>query len=182
MKKRKTRRIIIWIFVLVLLAVFAFVGYKLVLGYIGDMAYKNLISSQINTMLDTGEVTIEELEEIVVEPQEEPDEPEKKPQKPKTPTPPSPEKKKEALVNKAAEKVSEGVSRSDKVAIARLIATRLTKQDISLLMAMASDGLTGIEIRDAARIAKARFTAEEIEQVKVFWHRYKESVKQKKKE
>lgn len=184
MKKKKTRRVVIWFFVLVLLAVSAFVGYKIVLGYIGDMAYKKLISSQINTMLDTGEVTIEELEEIVEEPEEKTEEApkteDKKPQKEETPTPPSSEKKKEELVNKATEKVSEGVSRADKVAIARLIATRLTKEDVNLLMAMAADGLAGTEIRDAARIAKARFTSEELEQVKVFWHRYKESVISKK--
>ncbi len=171
MKVKTKKRLIIWACVLVILGVLGFFGYRFALEYLGGYAMKSIVKSEINTMLETGEVTIEEVEEIAEEKDVPVDEKE---------TAPKPQKSKQTVVEKAAEKVTEGVTREDKREIMRLIGSRLTREDINTLMAMAKDGLSDIEIRDAARIARARFTAEEIKRVKSFWHKYKAMTKQKK--
>ena len=175
MKKKTKKRLIIWACVLVILGTLGFFGYRFALEYFGGYAMKKMISSEINSMLETGEVTIDEVVEIAeAEPVSEPDVPEKEQ---KQEVAPKPQKPKQTVVEKAAEKVTEGVTREDKREIMRLIGARLTREDVNTLMAMSKDGFTAKEISEAARIAYSRFTPEEIKKVKEFWHKYKSMVK-----
>lgn len=176
MKAKTKKRLIIWACILIVLGTIGFFGYRFALEYLGGKAMKKIISSEINTMLETGEITLSEVEEIAegeIKPEEDIPEKEKE-------STPKPQKPKQTVVEQAADKVIEGISREDKREIMRLIGARLTREDINTLMAMAKDGLSDIEIRDAARIAYARFTPEEIKQVKSFWHKYKAMTKKKK--
>ena len=178
MKKKTKKRLIIWACVLVILGTVGFFGYQFVLEYFGEMAIRSMVASEINSMLDSGEMTIEEIEEIVTPSEADGVTAENEPTVTK-PTVQNPTKSKQEVVQEAVDKVTEGISREDKREIMRLIGARLTREDVNTLMAMAKDGLDAKEISAAAKIAYARFTPEEIEKVKGFWHKYKDMTKKK---
>ena len=83
---------------------------------------------------------------------------------------------KESLVDKATDNVASFVSREDKIAMAKLITSRLSSSDISYLAGLAQGGLTREERRAAAKLAAARFQGDELEQVSRFYHKYKAQI------
>ena len=85
-------------------------------------------------------------------------------------------REKNALIDKATDNVAGFVSREDKVAMAKLITSRLSSSDISYLAGLASGGLTREERLDAYRIAVARFQGDELAQVSRFYHKYKAQI------
>ena len=86
------------------------------------------------------------------------------------------EKEKNALVDKATDNVANFVSREDKVAMAKLITSRLSSSDISYLAGLLGGGLTREERSDAYKIAVARFRGDELNQVSRFYHKYKSQI------
>lgn len=114
--------------------------------------------------------------------QQKPSEAKPKPQSQETPAPKPQskpkmsEKEKNALVDKATDNVASFVSREDKVAMAKLITSRLTSSDISYLAGLVSGGLTREERSAAYKIAVARFQGEELAQVSRFYHKYKAQI------
>ena len=114
--------------------------------------------------------------------QQKPSESKPKPQSQETPAP-KPQskpkmsaKEKNALVDKATDNVASFVSREDKVAMAKLITSRLSSSDISYLAGLVSGGLTREERSAAYKIALARFQGEELAQVSRFYHKYKAQI------
>ena len=188
MKKTK-KRLIIWACVIVALVVAGIFAYRFAIDFAASKAMNMVISNEIEEMIDSGEMTLEEVESLAegllaptVEAAPEEDgeeESSQKEEKPKQTTAAKPQKKAE-VVKKASEKVTGGIPFEDKEAMMRLISSRLTKADIQYLMSLAAGGLEGKELGDAARLAYSRFSASEIEEVKKFWHRYKASVVKKK--
>lgn len=198
MKSKTKKRLIIWAVVIILLAVLGFSAYKFALRFIGRKAVDVIITNQINSMLDSGEVTLEELEEIITEDEteavpvsDETGEKEKTtdstvtaPQKTEQKTEKKTEAKKPAstqtrkdIVDRTKFKVTKDISDEDTEAVAKLIGSRLSASDIKYLSGLLAGGVTGEEISAAARLAYSRFTAEEITQVKMYWHRYKNKIK-----
>lgn len=179
MKKKTKKRLIIWACVLVILGTVGFFGYQFALEYLGEMAIRNMVKSEISSMLDSGEMTIEEIEEIIAPPESVEVTGENKLTVTK-PTVQNPPKSRQEVVEEAVDKVTEGISREDKREIMRLIGARLTMEDINTLMAIAKDGrLSAKEVDVATKIAYARFTPEEMKKVKGFWHKYKDMTKKK---
>ncbi|MBQ6846851.1 MAG: hypothetical protein IJO61_06945 [Oscillospiraceae bacterium] len=86
------------------------------------------------------------------------------------------EKEKNALVDKATDNVANFVSREDKVAMAKLITSRLSSSDISYLAGLLGGGLTREERSAAYKIAVARFHGDELNQVSRFYHKYKSQI------
>lgn len=190
MKKKTKKGLIILVCILVVLAVGGYFGYNAVMNYLGDKAMNMLVENQIEGMLDSGELSMEELEEIIIAPPaeeipqdgetvgEEAKQEETPAQKPPAKKPAEAQKpveKKEA-VKAASQKVTDSISREEKQAMMKLISSRLTKADITYLAGLAAGGLEGEEISKAYRLAKSRFTDAEIVQVKTYWHRYKSMV------
>ncbi len=194
MKKKTKKVLIILACVLLVLAVGGHFAYTAVMDYLGDRAMEMLVSNQLEGMLESGEITFEELEEIVIsdsvpeaEPQtqQEPKETVTPEQEAEKPAPKPPEKKpteekkpaeKKETVKAASEKITDSISREEKQAMMKLISSRLTKADITYLAGLAAGGLEGKEISEAYKVAKSRFSAEELEQVRTYWHRYKSMV------
>lgn len=193
--KKKTKKVLIILAcVLLALAVGGYFAYTAVMDYLGDKAMEMLVSNQLEGMLESGEITFEELEEIVIsdtsseaEPQTQHEEQETvtPTQEAEKPSPKPPEKKpaeekktaeKKETVKAASQKVTDSISREEKQAMMKLISSRLTKADITYLAGLAAGGLEGEEISKAYYLAKSRFTDAEIVQVKTYWHRYKSMV------
>ncbi len=191
MKTKTKKRLIICLIVVALLAAGGYGVYRIAMNYAGDKAVDMLVSNQINNMLDSGEVTLSDLEEIIAEPS---DESPMTSDKPEIPAENTEQDQKEAqqgtqkkpqqttktrfeVVKEASDKVQESVERSDKDKMMKLISSRLSSGDVKYLMGLIKGGLTPEEISAAARLAYSRFSAEEITQVKTYWHRYKNSIK-----
>lgn len=182
--------LIILLCILVTVAIAGYFVYNIVIDYAGDKAINMLVTNQIEGMLASGEITLEELEEIIIEPADESVEvtPTVSEKEEKTPevskqkkeeqnsAPAQKPKTEKETVKAASEKITDTISREERTAMLRLISTRLTKEDVKVLSALAAGGLEGEEISQAYRIAKSRFTDEEIVQVKTYWHRYKSTV------
>ena len=183
MKPKTKKRLIIWIVIVLAVALIGYAAYRAVFIFVGDKAVNMLVENQIETMLDTGEIDISELEEMLVDEEvlssesedETPSAAEKTPES-KSPEKPKTQAEKKEIVQKVSNKVTGSVSDADKIAMTRLITSRLSGGDIKYLMRLASGGLTGEEISAAYRLAKARFNAAELSEIKVFWHRYKHSL------
>lgn len=188
MKKKTKKVVVIVACILVVLAAGGYFAYTAVMNYIGDKAMEMLVSNQIEGMLERGELSIEELEEIVIaEPIEESpqdiQQTEAPPQQTEKPASKPVEKKpaeKKETVKAASQKVTDSISREEKQAMMKLISSRLTKADIQYAASLAAGGLDGEEISKAYKLAKSRFTDDEIVQVKTYWHRYKSMVVKKK--
>ena len=189
MKSKTKKRLIIWIVILLVIALLGYAAYRAVFIFVGDKAVNMLVENQIETMLDTGEIDISELEALLVdeedavseeivssESEDETPSAAKKTPESKSPEKPKTRAEKKEIVQKVSDKVSDSVSDADKIAMTRLITSRLSGGDIKYLMGLASGGLTGEEISAAYRLAKARFNAAELSEIKVFWHRYKHSL------
>ncbi len=185
--KKKTK--IILISIACALVVLGVVGYNVGMNYLSDRAMEVLIADQLESMLESGEITFEEIEEVasgevktekikteeikgeeLVPKEEAPKVPEQKPAAEVTP-----EKKKETI-STASKKITDAIPREEKQAMMKLISSRLTKADITYLAGLASGGLEGKEISEAYKVAKERFTPEELQQVRTYWHRYKSMV------
>lgn len=184
MKKKTKKKILIWLSVVIVLSALLLVGYEIAMDYISDKAMSLIVSNQIESMLDTGEITYEELLEIAevaevaekAQPSEiAPPEKEEAP-KPSTPKAPTATEKKKA-VEKATDKINDEILKNDKREVMKLITSRLTAAEIKRLAAMLSGGVTSKEISEAAKIAYARFSGEELTRVKQFWHKYKAGIK-----
>lgn len=187
MKTKTKKKLIVFLLVAVFLVAVGYGAYRAALNYAGSKAVNMIITNQINDMLDSGEVTLSDLEEIIAEPdpveeevgnnkeEEKPDAPPKK-----EPISTQTEKTRAEVVKQASEKVENGISRADKEAMAKLIGSRLSAADVRYLTGLVAGGLTAEEISAAARLAYSRFSAEEITQVKTYWHRYKNSIKRAK--
>ena len=198
MKTKTKKKLIIWAVVIVLLAVMEFCAYKFSLRFIGRKAVDVILTNQINTMLDSGEVTLEELEEIIADDEteetftgdeksgeeapsqqaeEQSQNTEEKEQKKIETKKPIQEQTRKDIVDRTKFKVTKDISDEDTEAVAKLIASRLSAADIKYLSGLLAGGVTAEEISAAARLAYSRFTSEEITQVKMYWHRYKNKIK-----
>lgn len=186
MKKTK-KRLIIWISVICALVILGYVGYTVAIDYAGTKAIDMMVENQLGSMLDSGEITIEELEEIITEPtaeeespsaEEDASAPQAEPKK--TPAAQQKPKTKQETVKAATKKVTETVTYDDKEAMMQLIASRLTAADVKYLSGLIAGGLDGEEISKAYKIAKSRFSKEELAKVREYWHRYKSMVVKKK--
>ena len=217
-KKKKSKwkkRLIIIGCILLVLVIIGCIAYRLIMNYLGDKIMNEMIKAQINGMLDSGEITIEEVEAIAsgVTLQEETSPPEKEPSveaPSETPdgdgkeSPPqsdssgnttsdapkpavgestaeqkpavSPEKRAE-VVQKAADKIEDSIPRDDKDAMISLIRSKLSSSDISYLAGLVRGGLTYDEWYKAYDLANKRFTKEELQQVNMYYHRYKSRIK-----
>ena len=177
MKKRK-KKIIIWLFVVVALSILVLAGYELAMDYASNKAMSMIVSNQIESMLQSGEITYEEILEIAesdpVEDEKDLAEVAEEKDLPPAATPPAVKK---SAVEKATNKINDDIPLSDKREIMKLITSRLTADEIRRLAAMLSGGVTSEEIGEAAKIAYARFSGEELTKVKGFWHKYKAKLK-----
>ena len=193
MKKKTKKGLIIFACIVVILAVCGYFGYNHVMDYLSDKAMTMLISDQLEGMLESGEITFEEVEQISTgQPVEEakPEESEETVAAPTAgkgePTPPPAEQKtaeeKKETIKTASKKITDTIPREEKQAMMKLISSRLTKADITYLASLAAGGLEGKEISEAYKIAKERFSPEELEQVRSYWHKYKTTVLAPKKE
>ena len=206
MKAKTKKRLIIWISILVALALIGYFGYRAALVFVGDKAMDMMLENQLNSMLDSGEITIEELEKIAesdpsavteeapaetsapTEPataektaeaatqKPAPAEPAKSASKPAETTAPAKPAERKETVKKAADNIGFGITREDKEAMAKLITKRLSGSDISYLAGLLSGGLTRNERRKAYEIAKARFSGGELAEVSRFYHKYKKAI------
>ncbi len=211
-KKRNIKKIII--IVLCILAVIAVAGYFIydaVMYYIGDTVMREMVKNEIETALENGSITEDELRVMAGEvpspspvteaesaeaenpadsasvedptaPAKSPDGETLKPQQQK-PQQQKPQEKpkmtaeeKKTLVNKATDNIASFVSRDDKVAMAKLITSRLSSSDISYLAGLINGGLTREERSAAYEIAVARFQGEELAEVSRFYHKYKAQI------
>ncbi len=200
MKKKVMVILIVVVAVLALL----FCGYRLGMSYVEDKAVNIILEDQINDMLDSGEITLEELESILITDENKEPESEQRPeedgesgdadtqqegqegtaevkpdppaQKPVTPQKPT----RQEVVKKTSEKIEDRISREDKRAIMRLIGSRLTSADISYLSGLLKGGLSAEEKREAKKLARARFSSAELKEVKGFYYKYIGLIKQEK--
>ena len=180
MKKTK-KKIIIWLIVVAALSILMLAGYEIAMDYASNKAMSLIVSNQIESMLESGEITYEEILEIAEEPAvEESPQPSEEKDIPPAAAPPAAEKSpevKKSAVAKATDKINDDIPLSDKHEIMKLITSRLTADEIRRLAAMLSGGVTSEEIGEAAKIAYARFSGEELTRVKGFWHKYKAKLK-----
>ena len=93
----------------------------------------------------------------------------------KTENKPAEEKRTEA-VDKMTQKISDSITRTDKRAMARLVTSHLSAADIKYLAGLIAGGLTREERSAAYRLAKQRFSGEELELVSMYYHRYKKQI------
>lgn len=198
------KKIIIILAVITAVLALLFCGYRLGMSFVEDKAVDMLLKDQINDMIDSGEVTLEELEEILNIPDEgeeteniqqsegvaengngetQPekditaeDEPSPPAQKPVT----SQEPDRQEVVEKAGEKIEDRISREDKRAIMRLIGSRLTSSDISYLSGLLKGGLSSAEKKEAKKIALSRFSSAEMQEIKGFYRKYIGLIKKEK--
>ena len=131
------------------------------------------VNSEVSASEDN--TPVENAPETQKEPQKE-TKPQTKPQTSSQTKPKMSTEEKNALVDKATDNVASFVSREDKVAMAKLITSRLSSSDISYLSGLVQGGLTREERRAAYKIAVARFHGEELEQVSRFYHKYKAQI------
>ncbi len=214
MKKWK-KIVIILVCIAVFLGAAGYIGYNIAFNFVQD----KMIETMLDSMLDSGDVSVEELElmaELTL-PEDEPGEvivplPEEKAdapasvieptQKTETPkktsvTPQKAEVKKEEkaeaktetkaenktteekrteAVDKMTQKISDSITRADKRAMARLVTSHLSGADIKYLASLIAGGLTREERSAAYRLAKQRFSGEELELVSMYYHRYKKQI------
>ncbi|TYP52420.1 hypothetical protein [Thermosediminibacter litoriperuensis] len=71
------------------------------------------------------------------------------------------------------DEISKNISFSDKRRILRLVAGRLTGNDIKYLLGLLKGGLTESEKEEAVKLAFSRFTPEEIEEIRALYKKYK---------
>lgn len=110
--------------------------------------------------------------------QKQPSKPQVKPEQKtetKTENKPTEEKRTEA-VDKMTQKISDSITRADKRAMARLVTSHLSAADIKYLAGLIAGGLTREERSAAYRLAKQRFSGEELELVSMYYHRYKKQI------
>lgn len=178
---------IVLICILAFLAILGAIGYNIAVDYIQG----TLIKTTVNSMLDSGELTLEELE-VLAEAEIDEDaappgvgegadkgqgggeEPSKKPQA-KAQKPAS-KKTKAELVESFSDKLIASIPRDDQDAMMKLIASRLSSADIKYLAELLIGGLTSEEWTKAYTLAKSRFSGEELEMVSMYYHRYRSQV------
>lgn len=82
-----------------------------------------------------------------------------------------PDKKKVVTV-KQIQEIKDQVTMGDRMTAATLVMKRLSSDDIATLKELLSGGLTPEKQKEAVKIAYARFTAEEIVEIKELYHKY----------
>ncbi len=82
------------------------------------------------------------------------------------------EPKKPALLDAQVNEIKDEVSASDKITAAALAIKRLSSSDINTLKGMLAGGLSEEELSKAKALAYARFTKDEIAQIKEMYARY----------
>ncbi len=74
MKAKTKKKLIIWLSVIAAVIIIGVIGFRLALNFAGDKAMQMLMENQINSMLDSGEITLDDLEQIIEsEPASEPE-------------------------------------------------------------------------------------------------------------
>ncbi len=210
MKKWK-KVVIILLCIAVFLCAAGYIAYNVAFNFVQD----KMIETMLNSMLDSGDVSVEELElmaevtlsdedssdtsdphgndtpatqaqenisplgndetkQAVKQEQKQPAKNEVK-QETKNENKPAQEKRVEA-VDKMTQKISDSITREDKRAMAQLVTSHLSAADIKYLSGLISGGLTREERVAAYRLAKQRFTGEELELVSAYYHRYKKQI------
>lgn len=131
-----------------------------------------------NITSDVIESTVSATSESSTPSKKEEKKPNVKPQvKPETKSENKPvEEKREEAVDKMTQKISDSITRADKRAMVQLVTSHLSASDIKYLAGLIAGGLTGEEWRKAHRLAKQRFSGEELELVSMYYHRYKKQI------
>ncbi len=197
MKKKTKKTLIILLCVIAFIAVAGYVAYNVAIDYVQE----KMISSVVEKMIDSGEISDSELDAILEsledtaelsqdtdsetssvegEKAENPVPSEKKEQPTQSgktdKKEPAKEEKKTQAVDKFTEKIMNSISREEKLAMTRLITSRLSGGDIKYLASLLAGGLTRDERAAAYRLAKSRFSAGELSLVKDYYHRYKAQI------
>lgn len=81
------------------------------------------------------------------------------------------------IINQKTENKAIKIDNSDKNRIMQLILKKLSREDISFLLSLLKDGLTEEEKEKAKFIAYNKFSAEEIEEIKKLYYKYKHLLK-----
>lgn len=189
MNKKAKKVLFITLSVIIVLAVAGFSGYRIVMNRAGDTAMRKVIEDQLDDMLDSGEITIEDVENVAdaidaekapenESPDDQNDEAEK------AETPPSGGDKaapknnadsgtaRKQTVKKAAEKIEKTIPRSEKDEMMRFVLSRLSADDVRYLSGLLKGGLTAEEKASAKALAYSRFSAEEIKRVREYYKKY----------
>lgn len=80
--------------------------------------------------------------------------------------------KPKVITAQKVKEIKDQVTEIDKMTAATLVIKRLSSDDISTLKGLMNGGLTAEKKKEAVKIAYARFTPEEIVQIKELYHKY----------
>lgn len=176
MKAKTKKKLIIWLSVIAAVIIIGIIGFRLALNFAGDKAMQLLMENQINSMLDSGEITLDELEAIIEsEPVEEaeqttaeqtpaetdapaPTEQKQPEQKPASPQASAPQKKtteEKTAEQKPAERKETVKKASDKLAFG------ITRADKDEMMKLITKRLSGSDISYLAGLLSGGLTREE---------------------
>lgn len=185
--EKKVKKIVLIILAAVIVLIIAGFGvYRLVLDRVGDKAMREVIETEIDDMLDSGEITIEDVENIADsintgETPENTDENITDGSKPandgknetdtKKDTPSKPVSRKKTI-EKAAEKIEKTIPRSEKDEMMRFVLSRLSADDVRYLSGLLKGGLTAEEKASAKKLAYSRFSSDEIKRVREYYKKY----------
>ena len=83
------------------------------------------------------------------------------------------------VVKEKTEAINDAIPSKDKLAISQLIFGNLTPEDIRYLTSLAADGISKEDMAEAKKIAKARFTEEQMKDVQAYYKQYADVVLEK---
>ena len=83
------------------------------------------------------------------------------------------------VVKEKTEAINDAIPSKDKLAISQLIFSNLTPEDIRYLTSLAADGISKEDMAEAKKIAKARFTEEQMKDVQGYYKKYADVVLEK---
>ncbi len=189
MKKKTKRTLIVLLCIVVFIVAAGFAAYNIAIEY----AQKKMVSSVVENMLDSGEMSVTDLYEMtetednaeneeIAPSQETEKEPSvtgnegKKEEPSQAAKPQEPEESRAEAVDKFTEKLLNSISRKEKLAMVRLITSHLSGGDISYLASLLAGGLTREERLAAYKLAKQRFSPDELSAVRDYYHRYKAQI------
>lgn len=75
-------------------------------------------------------------------------------------------------VQKQAKEIANSIPNKDKSAMLNLVISNLSSSDINYLMSLVLDGVSSSDLTEAKRIAKERFSQDELERVKGYYDAY----------
>lgn len=176
MKAKTKKKLIIWLSVIAAVIIIGFIGFRLALNFAGDKAMQLLMENQINSMLDSGEITLDDLEAIIEsEPEEEAEQtpaeqasaeadnpspaeqkqPEQKPASTQTSAPQKKPAEQKPVEQKPAERQETVKKASDKLAFG------ITRADKDEMMKLITKRLSGSDISYLAGLLAGGLTREE---------------------